>query len=386
MIEAIEYGVQVRFVVRAKGIQFAIQKGTGNIMSSPKDNAKLFFAVLLAVARLMAVLFSLTMSWRFVRGCGRLWCGCCPEKQSIYLGPGGADGKLDGVGTDGGGSGSGGKDGGKDEKKSGNGKDRKSKRGGGGGSGSSSGRSNGKDKKKKSSSKSKASSSSGGSTSMSSAAAAGDVELSEAGESRMAKESRQQMYQAPSARVPGAVIIAGNAAMDEALGLSWDFSQTMLARQRQAFGLAKDNTHKSYMGPSRFEPGLPNLHDVNLNAFGRPGAVGSVAELGNPGSSFEMLAGKNGGGGGGGGDGDERHHSISQALAMGGHAQFVQPKEVAMLKFELLERIKKVEAVWEKFSVVLREAQGGGGGGGGGAEGKKMGAAAGFLSLKMPTP
>lgn len=368
MIEAVEYGVQVRFVVRAKGIQFAIQKGTGNIMSSAKDNAKLFFASLLAVARLMAILFSLTMSWRFLRSFGRIWCGCCPEKQKLYLSPGGklqmngnGDGRFGAAGSDSGGGGgakSGGKNNGKDEKRKGT----KPKRGGG------AGRSGGKEKKKaKPSTKSKSKSpSSGGTSTMSSAVVAGDVEISEAGETRMAKESRQQMYQAPSARVPGAVIIAGNAALDEASGLSWDFSQAMLARQRQAFGLAKDNTHKHYMGQSSFEPGLPNLHNTNMYAFGRPEMAGSVAELGNPGSSLEMLAG----GGGGSGSNGEQHHSISQALAMGGRMKFVQPEEVAMLKFELLERIKQVEALCKRVGATMREAEGGGAGVEG-AEGKK---------------
>ena len=126
------------------------------------------------------------------------------------------------------------------------------------------------------------------------------------------------MCQAPSVRVPGAVIIASNATMDEATGLSWDFSQTMLDRQRQAFGLAKEFTNKAYMGPSSFDIGLPDLHDENLRAFGRPDGVGSVAELGNPGSSLEVIAST----------GDTNHKSISRAIAMGGHMEFVEPKEV----------------------------------------------------------
>ena len=53
--------------------------------------------------------------------------------------------------------------------------------------------------------------------------------------------------------------------------------------------------------------------------------------------------------------------------------KFVQPEEVAMLKFELLERIKQVEALCKRVGATMREAEGGGAGVEG-AEGKKTGA------------
>ena len=101
------------------------------------------------------------------------------------------------------------------------------------------------------SNKGKVSASSGGSAL---ATAISDIEMAKAGESRMAKESRQQMYQAPSVRVPGAVIIVSNATR-MMTGLSWDFSQT-IDRQRQAFGLAKEFTTRLTWDRQVFDIGL----------------------------------------------------------------------------------------------------------------------------------
>ena len=62
------------------------------------------------------------------------------------------------------------------------------------------------------------------------------------------------------------------------------------------------------------------MHDENLRAFGRPDGVGSVAER-ESGSSLEVIAST----------GDTSHKAF-RAIAMGGHMEFVEPKEVLSLK------------------------------------------------------